>query len=70
MLNSEFIICLFVQIKVFAIGLMLSKILQKTIIDIKEAISLAQNTKQELNKIRLNAVKHFREIFKKNEIIS
>lgn len=63
MLNSEFIICLFVLNKVFALGLVLSKVLQQTSIDIKEAMSLAQNTKQELKEIRLNAEKEFGDIF-------
>lgn len=57
MLSSEFIICLFVLNKVFALGLVLSKVLQQTNIDLKEAMSLAQNTKQELKEIRLNVEK-------------
>jgi len=65
MLNSEFIICLFVLNKVFALGLVLSKVLQQTSIDLKEAMSLAQNTKQELKKIRLNAEKEFGDIFER-----
>ncbi|KAL4084849.1 hypothetical protein QTP88_027731 [Uroleucon formosanum] len=65
MLNSEFIICLFVLNKVFALGLVLSKVLQQTSIDLKEAMSLAQDTKQELTEIRLNAEKEFGDIFKR-----
>lgn len=65
MLNSEFIICLFVLNKVFALGLVLSKVLQQTSIDLKEAMSLAQNTKQELKEIRLNAEKEFGDIFER-----
>lgn len=65
MLNSEFIICLFVLNKVFALGLVLSKVFQQTSIDLKEAMSLAQDTKQELTEIRLNAEKEFGDIFKR-----
>lgn len=68
MLNSEFIICLFVLNKVFALGLsylILSKFLQQTSIDLKEAMSLAQNTKQELKELRLNAEKEFGDIFER-----
>uniref|UniRef100_A0A2S2QAK7 Zinc finger MYM-type protein 1 n=1 Tax=Sipha flava TaxID=143950 RepID=A0A2S2QAK7_9HEMI len=65
MLNSEFIICLFVLNKVFALGLVLSKVLQQTSIDLKEAMSLAQKTKQELTEIRLNAEKEFGDIFER-----
>jgi len=65
MLNSEFIVCLFVLNKVFALGLILSKVLQQTSIDLKEAMSLAQNTRQELQEIRLNAEKEFGDIFER-----
>jgi len=64
-LNSEFIICLFVFNKVFALGLVLSKVLQQTSIDLKEAMSSAQNKKQELKEIRLNAEKEFGVIFER-----
>lgn len=46
-------------------GLVLSKYRQKTSIDLKEAMSLPQTTKQEYGEIRLNAVNHFGEIFEK-----
>lgn len=45
-------------------GLILSKFLQTTNNDLKEAMYLAQNTKEELQEIRINAEKYFGEIFK------
>ena len=51
--------------KVFALGLVLSKVLQQTSIDLKEAMSLTQNSKQELKEIRLNSEKEFGDIFER-----
>lgn len=69
-LNLEFLICLFVLNKVFALGLVLSKFLQSEKIDLKEAMILAQNTKQELEDIRLNADKYFGEIFEQVKLLT
>ncbi|VVC35783.1 Ribonuclease H-like domain,Domain of unknown function DUF4371 [Cinara cedri] len=49
----------------FALGLVLTKVLQQTSIDLKEAMPLALNTKQELKEIRLNAEKEFGDIFER-----
>jgi len=62
-LNVEFILSLIILNKGFALGLALSKCLQTTSIDLKEAMSLAKNTKQELEEIRVNADTYFREMF-------
>lgn len=51
-------------------GLILSKFLQTTNIDLKEAMYLAQNTKEELQEIRINAEKYFGEIFKQVKLLT
>lgn len=69
-LNIEFILSLIILNKGFALGLALSKCLQTTSIDLKEAMSLAKNTKQELEGIRINADTYFREMFEQVKLIT
>lgn len=56
--------------KGFALGLALSKCLQTTSIDLKEAMSSAKNTKQELKDIRINADTYFREMFEQAKLMT
>ncbi|KAL4152797.1 hypothetical protein QTP88_000630 [Uroleucon formosanum] len=69
-LQSEFIIALHVTSKVFGFGLPLSKQFQKINIDLKMAMSLAQDTSDELNAFRENADSEFHEIFIKAKNIA
>lgn len=69
-LNLEFILSLVILNKGFALGLALSKCLQTTSIDLKEAMALAKNTKQELEEIRINADTYFREIFEQVKLMT
>lgn len=69
-LNVEFILSLIILNKGFALGLALSKCLQTTSIDIKEAMSLAKNTKQELEEIRINADSYFKKIFEQVKLMT
>lgn len=62
-LQSEFFIALHVTSKVFGFGLPLSKQFQKINIGLKMAMSLAQDTSDELNVFRENADSEFHEIF-------
>lgn len=54
-LQSEFIMALLITSKVFGIGLPLSKQFQKTNIDLKMAMNLAQDTSDVLKLLRENA---------------
>ncbi|KAL4141563.1 hypothetical protein QTP88_004184 [Uroleucon formosanum] len=69
-LNVEFILSLVILNKGFALGLALSKCLQTISIDLKEAMALAKNTKQELEEIRINADTYFREIFEQVKLMT
>ncbi|KAF0732229.1 zinc finger MYM-type protein 1-like, partial [Aphis craccivora] len=69
-LQSEFIIALHVTSKVFGFGLPLSKQFQKINIDLKMAMSLAQDTSDELNVFRENVDSEFHEIFIKAKNIA
>ncbi|KAL5246269.1 hypothetical protein ACI65C_013677 [Semiaphis heraclei] len=62
-LNLEFLVSLFVLNKGFSIGLPLSKLLQNPNIDLKVAVILANDTKQELQDLRKNAEEVFKDIF-------
>lgn len=55
-LEGEFIISMFIVAKCFSIGLPLSKNLQQVNIDLGEAIQLAEDTVEELEDFRKNAV--------------
>jgi len=61
---------LHVTSKVFGFGLLLSKQFQKINIDLKIAMSLAQDTSDELNVFRENADNEFHEIFIKAKNIA
>ncbi|KAL5239408.1 hypothetical protein ACI65C_006818 [Semiaphis heraclei] len=69
-LNVEFILSLIILNKGFALGLALSKCIQTTSIDLKEAMFLAKNTKQELEEIRANADTYFREMFEQVKLMT
>lgn len=62
-LQSEFIIALLILSKGFGFGLPLSKQFQKTNIDLKMAMNLAQDTLEEIESFRENADSEFHDIF-------
>jgi hypothetical protein len=68
--QGKFIIALFVTAKLFALGYPLSKHLQKISIDLKEAVSLAEGTISEMQKLRNNAEDEFKEIFKQATLLA
>lgn len=67
-LDIEFLISLFVLNKGFSIGLPFSKFLQKSKIDLKLAVQLANDTKKELQELRTHADDVFKEIFEKVKV--
>lgn len=62
-LQGQFMIALFVTAKVFAIGRPLSKHMQKIDVDLRTAVSLAEETASNLQNLRTNADNEFKEIF-------
>lgn len=61
--STDFQVTLKVIARIFSISLPLSKLLQTVNIDLKSAISLAQNVQKELSNLRQNAEKEFLKIF-------
>jgi hypothetical protein len=69
--QGKFIIALFVTAKLFALGhRQICKHLQKISIDLKEAVSLAEGTISEMQKLRNNAEDEFKEIFKQATLLA
>jgi hypothetical protein len=68
-LNIDFVI-LFVLNKDFSIGLPLSKILQKSNIDLKLTVQLANDTQKELQEFRTHTDDFFKEIFEKVKVVA
>jgi len=64
------VISLFVLNKGFSIGLPLSKFLQKSNIDLKLAVQLANDTQKELQEIRTHADDVFKEIFEEVKVVA
>lgn len=69
-LDIEFVISLFVLNKGFSIGLPLSKFLQKSNIDLKLAVQLANDTQKELQELRTHADDVFKEIFEEVKVVA
>ncbi|KAL4143541.1 hypothetical protein QTP88_005860 [Uroleucon formosanum] len=69
-LDIEFLISLFVLNKGFSIGLPLSKFLQKSNIDLKLAVQLANDTKKELQELRTHVDDVFKKIFEEVKVVA
>lgn len=70
-IQGKFIIALLVTEKIFAMWCLLSKCLQKIGLDLKYAVSLADNTVSELKKLRANAYyEEFKLIFEQATILA
>jgi len=61
--ETQFIVSLFTLTKIFSYSICLCKALQRKNLDLMEAVSLAEDTKNEIKTLRLNAEKTFEEIF-------
>lgn len=62
-LQSDFLVSLLVVSKIFALGLQLSKSFQNTNIDLRKAVTLAEDTLKELEHLRNTAENEFKNIF-------
>jgi HJR/Mrr/RecB family endonuclease len=69
-LDIEPVISLFELNKDFSIGLPLSKFLQKSNIDLKLAVQLANDTQKELQEFRTYADDFFKEIFEEVKAVA
>lgn len=66
--QPEFILTIHILAKVFSISLPLSQLLQTQIIDLVEAMSLADNVLSIINNLRHNSDEEFKKIFEEVEI--